>query len=595
MTFSLKHAFQSAKTDGADTSVVRPSDWNAEHTLSMATDRLLGRTSAGAGAVEEISVGTGLSLTAGTLSSTVTGTVTSVSGTGTVNGLTLTGTVTSSGSLTLGGTLSGVSLTSAVTGTLPVANGGTGTATQFTAGSVVFAGSSGVYTQDNANLFWDDTNNRLGIKTAIPTAELDVNGTINVPNQLNYDYTTSVLPDIAPALNLNFAQSKVVDPRITFTRSSTATFVGSNGLIQTAAVNTPRLDYDPVTRAPKGLLIEEQRTNLLTYSEQFNGNWTTSRASISANTAASPDGTQTADAIVEDTTAADSHAIYRSATLTAAAHTLSVFVKANGRDWIYLVCTAGTNAGAYFNISNGTVGTVSSGYTASIVAYGNGWYRCSIAFTATAATWYPNIYLATGDNSTIYTGDGTSGVIVWGAQLEAGAFATSYIPTVASQVTRTADVATITGANFSQWYNQSTGTFVADFDTVALRSGGVTTHNVANANDGTANNIVSIFASANFVAGQVLTGGVTQAYIQGGGSPANNVPIKLAIGYATNDVAVTANGAAPSTDTSATMPTGLTQLSIGSFTGFSLLNGHIRSIRYYPSRLTNAQLQALTA
>jgi hypothetical protein len=91
------------------------------------------------------------------------GTVTSVSGTGSVNGITLTGSVTSSGSLTLGGTLSGVSLTTQVTGTLPTGNGGTGTATTFTSGSIIFAGASGVYSQDNANLNWDDTNNTLGV------------------------------------------------------------------------------------------------------------------------------------------------------------------------------------------------------------------------------------------------------------------------------------------------------------------------------------------------------------------------------------------------------------------------------------------------
>jgi hypothetical protein len=102
------------------------------------------------------------------------GTVTSVSGTGSVNGITLTGTVTSSGSLTLGGTLSGVSLTSQVTGTLPVTNGGTGTATAFTAGSVVFAGTSGVYSQDNTNLFWNDSLNRLGIGTSSPGYTLDI-------------------------------------------------------------------------------------------------------------------------------------------------------------------------------------------------------------------------------------------------------------------------------------------------------------------------------------------------------------------------------------------------------------------------------------
>jgi len=104
------------------------------------------------------------------------GTVTSVGGTGTVNGITLTGTVTTSGNLTLGGTLSGVSLTTQVSGTLPVANGGTGTATAFTAGSVVFAGASGVYSQDNASLFFDNTNDRLGIGTTTPNQKLQVTG-----------------------------------------------------------------------------------------------------------------------------------------------------------------------------------------------------------------------------------------------------------------------------------------------------------------------------------------------------------------------------------------------------------------------------------
>jgi len=205
----------------AATDYVAPSAYASANGLTMATSRLLGRTTASTGAAEEISVAGGLTLSAGVLTGaagTVTsvtgtspvvssggatpaismpaattsvngyltstdwttfnnkgsGTVTSVSGTGTVNGITLTGTVTSTGSLTLGGTLSGVSLTTQVSGTLPVTNGGTGTATAFTAGSVVFAGASGVYTQDNANLFWDDTNNRLGINTATPASKLDI-------------------------------------------------------------------------------------------------------------------------------------------------------------------------------------------------------------------------------------------------------------------------------------------------------------------------------------------------------------------------------------------------------------------------------------
>jgi len=128
-----------------------------------------------------LTAGTGISTTGTYPNFTITntapssgGTVTSVGGTGTVNGITLTGTVTTSGNLTLGGTLSGVSLTTQVSGTLPVANGGTGTATAFTAGSVVFAGASGVYSQDNASLFFDNTNDRLGVGTTTPQAKLAV-------------------------------------------------------------------------------------------------------------------------------------------------------------------------------------------------------------------------------------------------------------------------------------------------------------------------------------------------------------------------------------------------------------------------------------
>jgi hypothetical protein len=137
MTVSLKHAFVSSIPDGADTSVVRPSNWNAEHTLTGTVNTLMGFDATGAS--QAVTVGSGLTYSGGSLTATGggTGTVTSVSGTGTVNGITLTGTVTSSGSLTLGGTLSNVSLTTQVTGTLPVANGGTGVTASTGANSVV--------------------------------------------------------------------------------------------------------------------------------------------------------------------------------------------------------------------------------------------------------------------------------------------------------------------------------------------------------------------------------------------------------------------------------------------------------------------------
>ena len=111
----------------------------------------------------------------------------------------------------------------------------------------------------------------------------------------------TVNPNIpTAALNLNFTTG-TLDSRITFTRSTTGSYYNSAGVLSTAAINAPRFDYDPVTLESVGLLIEESRTNLLTYSEQFdNAVWTKSNASITANAIIAPDGTLTADKLVED-------------------------------------------------------------------------------------------------------------------------------------------------------------------------------------------------------------------------------------------------------------------------------------------------------
>lgn len=225
----------------------------------------------------------------------------------------------------------------------------------------------------------------------------------------------------------------------------------------TAAYYGPRFDYDPVTLASKGLLIEEQRTNVLTYSEQVdNAAWTKGAASISANATPAPDGTSTADKLVEDNTTSV-HQVNQAVTTTAIAYTFSVYLKAAGRNWAILGITdsGSTVRLTWFDLANGAVGTVGTNITASITPVGNSWYRCSVTVAAAVAGFNTfRIYTSTGNNTTTYTGDGTSGIFVWGAQSEAGSFATSYIPTVASSVTRSADIASMTGSNFSSWFNQ---------------------------------------------------------------------------------------------------------------------------------------------
>lgn len=197
---------------------------------------------------------------------------------------------------------------------------------------------------------------------------------------------------------------------ITFSRGSQGTIVDSTG----------RISYAP--------------NNLLVRSEEFdNAAWTKTRASVTVNSTVAPDSTNTADTLVEDTTASNNHYMRQSATLTAAVHTFSVYARAGTRSAIRLVNATYGN-GAYFNLTNGTVGLVESSTTAAITAISNGWYRCSITWTAVAGSNAMDVRLATGasagnDN---YTGDGSSGVFIWGAQLEQVTYQTTpraYIPT----------------------------------------------------------------------------------------------------------------------------------------------------------------------
>ena len=288
------------------------------------------------------------------------------------------------------------------------------------------------------------------------------------------------LPDYPAALNLDFAKNKsLIDTvsytnLITFTRASDGSYVGADGLIKYAGVNEARFDHDPVTGESLGLLVEEARTNLLVRSEEFSTTWPTVRANVSANTTLAPNGTATADSLIEDSTASASHFLSQTVTFAAGNYTFSCYLKANTRSEVRLICFDGTTTYAvYFDTSTGTVVGAATGEAAgSISLTADGWYRCSITFTAAAGTGYARVGLAV-DGSQTYTGDGTSGLYIWGAQLEEGSFPTCYIPTAGSAVTRAADVASISGSNFSSWYRQDEGTVFAEFQPRANQTFGV--------------------------------------------------------------------------------------------------------------------------
>jgi len=234
----------------------------------------------------------------------------------------------------------------------------------------------------------------------------------------------------------------------------------------TDRLNVPRLDYTNST-CPS-ILVEPQRTNLLTYSEQFdNVSWIKSNLSITANATTAPDGTLTADKLVENSSNAN-HLVQKAVVASNAVYTFSVFAKKSERNWVVLrgVNASFQNVKAWFNIDAGTIGTLENGATAKITNVGNGWYKLEMTIPSFSTGFEFRVSTSTGNNVDSYTGDGTSGLFIWGAQLEAGSYATSYIPTVASSVTRNADVISKTG--ISSLIGQTEGTLFMDCKINAL-------------------------------------------------------------------------------------------------------------------------------
>lgn len=398
----------------------------------------------------------------------------------------------------------------------------------------------------------------------------------------NLTATERVLPKMA----LDFTTASL-DSRVTFTRSgNTATVVNSSGLVAAINANLPRFDYDPVALTCKGLLIEESRTNLYIYSQDFNdANWIKSAATIGNDVVVSPDGTQNADKLVESATTA-THYMYRTMTpVSATAYTFSVYAKAAERTTFRLNAGGGFAITGTFNLTAVTA-TLNAGTSATITPAGNGWYRCTVSGTSSSTTaGQCQTILSTGT----YAGDGTSGMYFWGAQMETGAFATSYIPTVASQVTRSADVATMTGTNFSDWYNASEGTFVTQGVFLGTGSGGATRVWQADAG-GEGDRLTVITTSTSFrciaTASSVSQADFSVSY--GGASIQNS-----GFAYKVNNIQLSANATLGAGDTSCTIPT-VSILRIGA--SFSGVYGAslIRKFSFFPMRLLNAELQAFT-
>jgi hypothetical protein len=395
-------------------------------------------------------------------------------------------------------------------------------------------------------------------------------------------------PAVEPSLNLDFANSKKLDSRITFTRGSTATYTDESGIIRTAAQDEARFDHDSDGNS-LGLLIEESRTNLTLHSEDFtNAAWSHGAETLhSANQAVAPDGTTTADLIYPNSTgfARTISQNYGNANGT---YTVSVFAKAGGRNFIYVYNAQG-NAKAWFNLSTGAKGSADAGITNyDIIDYGNGWYRCWVSTNSTTARYF-FLGPADGDNSTEVTASGTNGIYVWGAQLEAGSFPTSYIPTSGSTVTRSADVASMTGTNFSSWYNQSEGTTVSNASTFTPTGTDACIYGYSGAGS---SERMEHNAKASYQFLIYDTSGVE--YRQDTANYTQNQTSIAAFAYKLNSANSSLDGTLGAEDTSVSLVTP-NEINIGArFNSTLPLNGYIARLTYYPVRLPDATLQALT-
>ena len=350
--------------------------------------------------------------------------------------------------------------------------------------------------------------------------------------------------------------------------------------------NVPRIDY---TGGGCGkLLLEPQRTNLLTYSSEFdNAAWTKSGATITANSTTSPDGTTNADKLVEDA-ATGTHWVRQSVTAVNGKTTLSIFAKKGERDYILL--RENTRGGYYFNLNTGTIGSVYSIAPDSyeIKEFSAGWYKCSITITTSNATGDFIIYTADADNSNSYTGDGTSGIYIWGAQVESGSYSTSLINTSGTAVTRVADSASKSG--ISSLIGQTEGTMFVDFDIDSARSTSV----IAWLTDGTTNNAIIVTISSGGLLQVVVNSGGT-TYVNIVGSALGEGRYKVSVAYKLNDVAVFLNGALVGTDSSVIIPLSLSRLDVGqTATATAQLGGKITSAILFKTALSNAELAALT-
>ena len=363
--------------------------------------------------------------------------------------------------------------------------------------------------------------------------------------------------------------------------------------VTSAAYYAPRLDFDPVTLAARGLLVEEQRTNVLLHTAAFDvsATWVPTEVNVSTDAAVAPDGTTTADKFIPSTNALQ-HRLQQNVTSISSTVTGSVYVKLDGSGVNKVALfNGGTACIAYFNLSTLAATGEANVTSPTITPVGSGWFRLQATWPASQPTTRLSIFASSGsDGLAAVAGNGTDGIFIWGAQLEAGSFATSYIPNGAATAgaTRTADVASVSTQAFP--YSASEGTVIVNAAFLTAQSPGLRfawqlRNDGSNRIAATGSPNSALFRHLSFVGGTpvgVVDYNVAQSF-------------KDAFAYKADDYAGSTAGSAVVPDTTGAVPPAAVDLNLGNNANASdFLNGHIRQITYIPRRLSNAELQART-
>jgi len=373
------------------------------------------------------------------------------------------------------------------------------------------------------------------------------------------------------------------------TRATTATRVNSSGLIESVASNVPRLDY--TNGSCPSILVEPQRTNLFTYSEDFtNASWLKTRATITGNATTAPDGTTTAD-LIADSTFTNSNSYTEKVVFSGLIGlAFSVYVKKNTANYISFGYYDIDFHGYVVNTNTwATTHTFGSPVSFKAENAGNGWYKLTMTKTASSVGVYASVAIQGTSNGANYDGTGALSAYFWGAQLEAGSYATSYIPTTSASVTRNADVISKTG--ISSLIGQTEGTLFLDVK-AQLNSADEQDFSIS---DGTTNNRAFIrLASSGVIRAIGVFAGSTEFNI-GSTTYTTGTRYKIALAYKNNDVVLYINGTSAGSTSTTTISGTLSRLGFDVFTnGAQTIVSPINSASLWKTRLTNTQLAQLT-